>query len=82
MKSRNSPPPAIVTRWLLSSAALLAGVGLIAFAVHAAGSITEVVENVRAGVPTAPGFIPLVLGILSIIYGAVGLLFRQDDHDH
>ena len=80
MKTKHSPPPALVTRWFLSSAAILAGIGLIALAVHAAGSFAEAFENVKNGVPTAPGFIPLVLGVLCIIYGAVGLLFRREDY--
>lgn len=80
MKTKHSPPPALVTRWFLSSTAVLAGIGLIALAVHAAGSFVQVVEHVKDGVPTAPGFVPLVLGVLSLIYGVVGLLFRREDY--
>lgn len=80
MKTKHSPPPALVTRWFFSSAAVLAGIGLIAFAVHAAGSFAQVVTHVKDGVPTAPGFVPMVLGVLCLIYGVVGLLFRREDY--
>lgn len=81
MKTKHPSNPEIVSRWLLSAAAVLAGVGLLALAAHAAGSFGDAWANILEGVPTAPGFVPFVLGVISIIYGVVGLVFRDDDHD-
>lgn len=81
MKSRYSTPPALLTRLGFSVLSVLVGAGLIALAVRAAGSFGRVLENVLGGVPTADGFVLFVLGVLGLIYGAVGLLFRRDDRE-
>ena len=46
---------------------------------NAAGSFRQVLEHVLEGAPMAPGFLPFVVGVICIIYGTVGLLFRRDD---
>lgn len=81
MKSRHSTPPRLVTRWCLSTFALLLGAGLVFLAIRAAGSFPQVLENIQDGVPSAAGFVPFVLGVICLIYGLVGLVFRRDDHD-
>lgn len=79
MKLRHSATPAFVLRLFLSSSVLIAGVGFLILASNAAGSFRQVIESVFEGAPLAPGFLPFVVGVICIIYGAVGLLFRRDD---
>lgn len=79
MKSRHSANPGQLLRLFLSAAVLLAGLGFIVLAANIAGSLGEVVSSVMDGSPGAPGFLPFVLGVICVIYGGVGLLFRGDE---
>ena len=80
MKLRHSTSPAFVLRLFLSMSVLIAGIGFLVLASNAAGSFRQVIDSVLEGAPMAPGFLPFVVGIICIIYGTVGLVFRRDDH--
>ena len=80
MKLRQSATPAFVLRLFLSIAVLIAGIGFLVLSSNAAGSFRQVIDSVLEGAPLAPGFLPFVIGVICIIYGGVGLLFRRDDH--
>lgn len=80
MKLRHSTTPAFVLRLFLSTAVLIAGVGFVVLAANSAGSFRQVIDSVLEGAPMAPGFLPFVIGVICIIYGAVGLLFRREDN--
>ncbi len=80
MKLRHSTSPAFVLRLFLSISVLIAGIGFLVLASNAAGSFRQVIDSVLEGAPMAPGFLPFVVGIICIIYGTVGLVFRRDDH--
>lgn len=80
MKLRQSATPAFVLRLFLSISVLIAGAGFLVLASNAAGSFRQVVQSVLEGAPLAPGFLPFVVGVICIIYGTVGLVFRRDDH--
>ncbi len=64
----------------LSISALIAGGGFLLLAANAAGSFREAMGAVFDGAPGAPGFAPFVVGVICIIYGFVGLVFRREDH--
>ncbi len=78
MKPRRSAHPGTLLRLFLPTSVLLAGAGFMVLAAKFAGSIGEVLGSVMDGSPGAPGFFPFVFGVLCVIYGAVGLLFRGD----
>jgi len=80
MKLRQSATPAFVLRLFLSISVLIAGAGFLVLASNAAGSFRQVVQSVMEGAPLAPGFLPFVVGVICIIYGTVGLVFRREDH--
>lgn len=79
MKLRHTTSPAFVLRMFLSSAVLIAGIGFVVLAANAAGSFGQVIDSVLEGAPMAPGFLPFVIGVICIIYGTVGLLFRREE---
>lgn len=64
----------------LSSAILIAGVGFVVLAANAAGSFRQMIDYVFEGAISAPGFLPFVVGVVCVIYGTVGLLFRREAH--
>lgn len=80
MKPRSSTNPAIILRLFLSISALIAGGGFLLLAANAAGSFRDAMANVFGGSPGEPGFVPFVVGLICIIYGFVGLVFRREDH--
>ena len=81
MKLRHpATPPAFALRLFLSISVLIAGIGFLVLASNAAGSFRQVIESVLEGAPLAPGFLPFVVGVICIIYGIVGIIFRRDDH--
>ena len=57
---------------------LFAGIGFFVLAINAAGSFRQVLDSVLDGMPGAAGFLPFVLGVICVIYGCVGLLFRSE----
>ncbi len=79
MKSRHSATPAFVMRLFLSLSVLFAGIGFLVLATNAAGSFRQVLDSVLEGMPGAAGFLPFVFGVICVIYGCVGLLFRRED---
>ena len=79
MKLRQSTTPAFVLRLFLSIAVLIAGFGFLVLSSNVAGSFRQVIDSVLEGAPLAPGFLPFVIGVICIIYGTVGLLFRRED---
>lgn len=79
MKSRPVSPPALIVRLFLSLSVLFAGIGLVVLATNAAGSFRQVLDSVLDGMPGAAGFLPFVIGVVCVIYGCVGLLFRRED---
>jgi hypothetical protein len=76
MKSSSTPSPAAIARWMLGTAALLAGIGLIALGVRAAGSLELILRPATEGGPGAAGAVPLGLGLICLIYGLIGLVFH------
>lgn len=80
MKLRHSATPAHAVRLFLSIAVLVAGAGFLMLAANAAGSFRQVIQNILEGAPLSPGFLPFVAGVICIIYGLVGVIFRRDDH--
>jgi hypothetical protein len=80
MKLRHSATPASVLRLFLSISVLIAGAGFLVLASNAAGSFRQVIQSVIEGAPLSPGFLPFVVGVICIIYGLVGVIFRRDDH--
>jgi hypothetical protein len=81
MKLRHSAThPSLVLRLFLSISVLIAGAGFLVLAANAAGSFRQVIQSVLEGAPLAPGFLPFVVGVICIIYGLVGVIFRREDH--
>ena len=78
MKSRPSSPPALLMRYFLPLSVLFAGIGFFVLATNAAGSFRQVLDSVLDGMPGAAGFLPFVFGVICVIYGCVGLLFRSE----
>jgi hypothetical protein len=78
MKSRHATAAPFI-RPVLCAAALLAGLFLIYRAGEAAGSVGQAMGEVLDGSWSSAGFFPFVLGVLCLIYAAVGLLFRRED---
>jgi hypothetical protein len=78
-KPRPSAHPAHVLRISLCILAILAGAGFLMLAAHVAGSFRDAAMTVFGGAPGEPGFAPFVVGLLCLIYGFVGLVFRRED---
>ncbi len=79
MKTRHHNNQALLLRLFLSISVLIAGGGFLLLAANAAGSFGAAAGAVFGGAPGDPGFAPFVVGLICIIYGFVGLLFRRED---
>ena len=61
----------------LSLAILIAGVVLLAFGFNASDSLASETKEVFTGTPTDKSMWLIVLGILGVIVGGLGVLFRR-----
>jgi divalent metal cation (Fe/Co/Zn/Cd) transporter len=61
----------------ISIAILIVGIVLLAFGFNAAGSLASETKEVFTGTPTDKSMILIVLGIIGVIVGGLGALFRR-----
>lgn len=61
----------------ISLAILIAGIVLLAFGFNASGSLASETKEVFTGAPTDKSIWFIVLGIIGVIVGGLGVLFRR-----